>query len=450
VNYDRSAEFVRKRFWAAVAVGLFTWASWLVSLALGAWDVTGGATKTEAGIDFHLSGTVGPQVWERDILGQIVSPDHLAFYSPARMIREGRAREIYDHERLLDYQQRLFKEGVWQGFEAYRNPPFYALLYVPTSGIPYVASAWLWNGIGLACLALGIHLLGAERPWRAVGWTLTYLPVFTVLSYGQNSLLSFAVLCGTYRLLSAGRPFAAGVLAGLLWFKPPLLLGLILWGLFDLRRLWPAALGTVVGGAMLTGGSWLIVPEAWTGFVETLGKNAEYGNFDWWKMHNPRAFWRLLLPDVPVLPTALWLASAAAGVWLFYRVWRQQRDNLPVVFGAAVLLTLWASPHTMIYEWTLALVPAVLWWTYAPQHRSAWVVLFAVVWVALLTATDVGRAQEWVMKNRLGIDPPVIFQYSVPAIGWAGWRAARLFAGEPVGLEGGTARPVGQPTGSAP
>ncbi|HET6575768.1 MAG TPA: glycosyltransferase 87 family protein, partial [Fimbriiglobus sp.] len=264
--------------------------------------------------------------------------------------------------------------------------------------------------------------------------------------YGQNSLLSFAVLCGTYRLLAGRRPFAAGLVAGLLWFKPPLLLGLVVWGLLDLRRLWPAALGVVVTGAVLTLGTYPIVPGAWEGFRRSLEQNVEFANFDWWKMHNARSFWRLLLPGTGQLPTVLWLASAAAGVWLFVRVWRRRRDDLPPVFGAAVLLTLWASPHTMIYEWSLAVIPAVLWWTYLPRHRDAWLVLFAVGWVALFVGTDWGRVQDWFLRTKLGMESPVIVQVSVPLLGWAGWRAARLLGGS----RGPTDDPLPVPTGPAP
>ena len=252
------------------------------------------------------------------------------------------------------------------------------------------------------------------------------MPVFAAVNYGQNSLLSFAVLCGTYWLLVRNRPFAAGLVAGLLWFKPPLLLGLIVWGLLDLRRLWPAAVGVIVTGVVLTLGTYPIVPGAWEGFRKTLESNMEFSNFEWWKMHNPRSFWRLLLPGADRLQTLFWLISAALGLWAFVRVWWRQRDNIPAMFGAAVLLTLWASPHTMLYEWSLAVVPAVLWWTYLPQFRSSWLVIYAVGWVALFIGTDWGRAMEWIQRTRLGLDPAVVFQVSVPMIGWAGWQVTRL------------------------
>jgi hypothetical protein len=402
---SRAAAFLRPRRWLAVAAGVLVWGVWLGTLALGG--------------------------WEYDVIGQIVSVDHLAFYSPARMIREGRERSIYDHAELFEYQRDLFQPGKWNEFEAYRNPPFYALLYYPTAGLPYWVSAWVWNGVSLACLLLGVQWLGARRPWIAAGWAATFLPVFAAVSYGQNSLLSFAVLCGAFRLLAAGRPFAAGLVAGLLWFKPPLLLGLVVWGLLDIRRLWPAAVGVVVCGAALTLGTYPIVPGAWEGFFATLRDNMGFANFDWWKMHNARSFWRLLLPGTGPLPTALWLATAGLGLWGFVRVWRRQRDNLPAVFGASVLLMLWASPHTMVYEWSLAVVPAVLWWTHLPRYRDAWLVLFAVGWVALFVGTDFGRVQDWLMRKKLGMDPPVIFQVSVPLLAWVGWRAVRLLGSLP-------------------
>jgi hypothetical protein len=307
VTIDRAAAFVRNRLWIALAAGLFTWLSWIVSLALGALTISGEANRTDGGVTFHLSGSLGPPIWERDVLGQIVSPDHLAFYSAARLIREDRPRDIYDHGRLERYQQdELFAPGVWQSFEAFRNPPFYALLYYPTALWPFAASAWFWNAVYLALLWVSVRWL-VQSPPTAVGglstaraylWTLSFYPVFAAISFGQNTLLSLFAFAAAYRLLAAGRPLAAGLAAGLLAFKPPLLLGLVVWGLLDVRRLWPCAVGVVVTGAVLVLGSYPLVPAAWDGFVGTLKGNVAFDNFEQFKMHNPVAFWRLLLPGV--------------------------------------------------------------------------------------------------------------------------------------------------------
>lgn len=396
-SFDCAAEWLRPRLWYAKVAGVLVWGTWVISLALG--------------------------THQHDVIGQLVGMDHLAFYSPARMIRDGHSADIYDPVRLHEYQKSLLPPGTWENeYEAFRNPPFYALLYIPTAGLPYPISVYLWSVVSLASLIIGIHWLGPARPWTAAAWALTFLPVFSTISYGQNSLISLAVMCGTYRLLASEQRFTAGLVAGLLWFKPPLLLGLVVWGLVDVRRLWPCAVGVVVTGATLSLGTYPIVPDAWDAFVESLRTNVSFDGFDQWKMHNPRAFWRLLLPGLAPLPGILWVVSAVIGLALFLRIWWTNYDRVPVLFAASTLLMLWASPHTMVYEWSLAVIPAILVWTHLPDRRAAWVVLMTVAWVALFVSTDASRLQvrmqEWAEWPTI-----VVLQLSVPLLGWVGWQA---------------------------
>lgn len=452
LTYDAAARWLLKRVWLGLAAGILIWAAWLGSLLFA-----------DTRLDWH--GFTWPPVTcalalgdgETDIAGQIVSVDHLAFYSPARMIREGREADIYTDEKLFDYQVALFAPGRWNAFEKLRNPPFWPLFYVPTSYLPYRVSCWIWTGIGLVCLYAGVYWLGSDRPARATLWSMTFLPVFAAVSYGQNSLLSFAMLCGSYRLFAADRPFAAGLAAGLLLFKPQMLLGFFVWWVLDLRRYWASFAGVAVTGVVLLTVSYPLVPEAWRAFFETLPANLRFDNFEWWKAHNARAFWRqLLTPETGVRiggveiswAIVLWGISALAGVGLFVKLWQRCRDDLAVMFGASVLLMLWATPHAMIYEWTAAVVPAVLWWTNLPRLRPALLVLYSIVWIALFVSTDAGRAQEWIERHVVGLQTIYVFQLSVPVVAWACWQAYRLIVIE-VGSERARPVPVSTPTPSA-
>jgi len=520
ISLSRAAAFLRDRLIFAKLAALILWVCYAGSIALG--DGTG---------TFNLK-------------NELVCADHLAFYTAARLVREGHADRVYDYPFVEGYQHDLFPEQ-WHSLEAFRNPPFYALLYYPTAGWSYRASAWFWGAVSLGSLAAGVWWLvrglrvreegrvptlegaarvsapdgatvlsqgrkplersgeksespggatvggsvappgladrgvsdqglaplandgrpsgaetrdGAEavrvgevdnrgqpsdRPQshppgkketparltypRALGWVLTFYPVFCALSYGQNTLLSLGVFAATFRLLAAGRPFAAGLVAGLLWFKPPLLLGLVVWGLLDFRRLWPAAAGAVVTGAALTLGTYPVVPEAWAGFVGTLTGNVGFQNFEQWKMHNPIAFWRLLLPGLDDRwRWALAAACSAAAVGLFVRLWWARRDDLPAVFGGAVFLTLLASPHALIYEWALLAVAGVLWWPAARRDPDRWLLVYAVVWVTMFVSTHFTELQLKLF--------PAAVQVSVPVLGWAFWRSVRLLrAGRTVG-----------------
>lgn len=404
MNWNRTAAYTQRWSWLAFPIAALLWASWLA---------------------VSLFGSDG-----FDLLDGLIGADHLAFYTPARFIREGRAGDFYRYDVVAEYQSSLFPPNRWEGLEAFRNPPFYALLYLPTAGLSYLTSVWIWYAATIACFLVGLRWLGAKPYWRIAAWSATFMPVYNVFSYGQNSLLSFAVLTATFRLLTYDLRLVAGLVAGLLWFKPPLLIGLLVWWLLDWRRYWPCGLGVIVTGTVLTRGSFEIIPEAWTGFVESLRTNVQLDGFGQWKMHNPRAFWRLLLPGeaLATFRIVLTLACSAVGVWLFVRLWRHRRNDLPILFGAAVALTLWISPHSMIYEWSLILIPAVLWWQHAPQLRTVWRVLFAAIWLSLFAATDVNQAVMWLEREYLGNPASTVWtiQFSVPVIGWAGWQAVRF------------------------
>src|SRR5205085_7580348 len=159
-------------------VGAVPWVVWVGSLAAGG--------------------------WYKDASGQLVGTDHLAFYHAAHLIRDGRQGEMYNYLPLSkeNYQGTLIGWD-WTGFDAYRNPPFYALLYLPTAGLSYYTSFLVWTAVGFALLWLSVALFRPERPLRAFLWALGFYPVFATVSFGQNTFLSLAVFAGVYRLLEA-------------------------------------------------------------------------------------------------------------------------------------------------------------------------------------------------------------------------------------------------------
>jgi hypothetical protein len=375
------------------AVGAVTWFVWIASLAVGG--------------------------WYRDASGQLVGADHLAFYTAARLVRDGHQAEMYEHETLSAYQHALVGWD-YPGFEAYRNPPFYALLYLPTAGLSFYASFVVWTVIGLGLLVLSIVLLKPERPWRALGWALTFYPVFATASFGQNTFLSLAVFAGVYRLLEADRRFGAGLIAGLLWFKPQLLLGLFVWWAFFPRQYFSSWLGVGVTGLSLAAVSWLALPEASEAFVTSLSQNVGYEREGMWNKHTPRAFFALLLPGSPEVSWLLTGAVALASIAVAWWVARRSGAPVAVMFPVAVFLSLWASPHALVYEWALLLAAALVLWERLPEHRDSWLCLFALAWVALAISTPLALAQIKYL--------PVAVQVSVPLLGVVGWLAARELA----------------------
>jgi hypothetical protein len=396
MNYSDAARWIRARSWIAVAAGCVPWVVWIGGLVY-----TGG---------------------KKDLGGNLVGADHLAFFHAARLIRDGESYRLYNYNELRDesYQQALVGWN-WDGFEAYRNPPFYALLYLPTTGLSYYASFAIWTVVSFALFALAVWLLRPERPRRVFLWALTFFPVFATISFGQNTFISLAIFAGVYRLLSNDRVFAAGSVAGLLWFKPQLLLGLFIWWAFQPRRYFRSWLGVFVTGCVLAVVSWLAVPDGSRAFVLTLKSNMGFVEFGAWNVMNPKAFFALLVPGAPDVYWLLALGCSFAGIAMAWEVKRRTGAPVAVMFPVAVFLSLWASPHALVYEWALLVAAAVVLWEKFPDSRDVWLCLFALAWVGLAISSPLAKSQ-------ISAGWPFTVQVGVPVMGVVGWLAARELA----------------------
>jgi alpha-1,2-mannosyltransferase len=411
-------EFLRDRVIFAKLAAITLWFCYALSIGLG-------PHADDKGTDLSFSGKfVGREtnswiVYDEhygtfNIKGEINGADHLAWYTAARLIAEGKPDKVYDYTFVTRYQHDLIPKERWNSLMAYRNPPFYALLYLPTCQLPFTLSWAIWCLIYLVWLWFAVKWLGGGRPEFL--WLLAFFPTFTAFSYGQNSLISFTILAGTYRLLKSDRVFLAGLVAGLLWFKPPLLTGLILWGVLDLRRLWPAALGVVLSGLLLTLGSYPFIPDVWEGFVRSLTGNVKFDNFEQFKMHNPLAFFRLLAPDAKAWHWPLaGICSLLAILW-FVRIWRSHRRDPAIMMGAVAFVTLWGSPHALIYEWSVLGVTAVLWWKKMEHDRPARFLLFGAAWLALFLSTHFAELQVNNTGRAVQVSVPILAAVAVYAM----------------------------------
>src|SRR5262249_50108176 len=133
-------------------------------------------------------------------------------------------------------------------------------------------------------------------------------------------------------------------------------------------------------------------------------------------------FWTLLLFDNKYWGRVLGWVCTLIALAAFLVFWRRHHGEMPLMFAAAVFVTLWASPHTMGYDWSLVLIPAVLLWERRPQHRDQWLPLCAGGWAVLFVSTQVA---QW-MFERTG----AAIQMSVPVLAALGVIAARVLRRE--------------------
>jgi alpha-1,2-mannosyltransferase len=375
-----------KRLRYPIWIGAALWLSWIISLLLGSGNT--------------------------DAAGHLIGTDFVAFYTAGKILLMGQSENLYDLTLAHQIQQPLYGAPS-ENFNPYLNPPFYAWLFIPFAGIPYPWSPILWMASNLGVFWLSMKLLTPHQSKRPFLWALTWQPAFAAISFGQNAFLSLALFCMVYLLMKQERRFASGLVAGLLLYKPQLLLGLGFLWLLNLRKNWRAFMGVATTALLLTGSSLLWMPEAVFVYIRYTQKIAvnlmTVPGFPIWNAHSVQAFWLGLFPGSVNLAVGLHIVCAAAGVWFFWTKRDIFQENFTLGFCAAVCLTIWVTPYIMVYDWVLLLLPAVLFWQIFPQQQNDLRIFYALIWVVMFLSSALTFAQ-WTIFDRA-------FQLSIPALG---------------------------------
>ena len=104
-------------------------------------------------------------------------------------------------------------------------PAWVALPYVPLAALPYDLAGALHVALMLAALVvaavLGARVFAIPRAWAVLG-TLAWAPAAAGVVSGQNTSVALLLVVGVAAALQAGRPVLAGILGGLLLYKPQL------------------------------------------------------------------------------------------------------------------------------------------------------------------------------------------------------------------------------------
>ena len=313
--------------------------------------------------------------------------DFLAFYTAGSFVRDGRSRELYRLDSVRDFQRQISKASDLEtgpSFGPWWNPPFYALAFEPLAKLLYPAALSAWRTINLLSLAAAVAILMAmvmraePSRWRAALLVpllvVITMPFIQALSHGQNTMTSLLLLTATCALWRSKRGMLAGLVGGLLFFKPQL--GLVIAGVMLLDLGIPAFIGLCITGVALLAINCIVLPGTLGDWLHQLPANVHWMQVErayLWERHvTLKAFWRLLLQgrdagEPTLLTTALTdLSIATFGLRLLIAVWRSRslvaadpihRDRL---IAAAITTMPLLMPFYFDYDLMLLAVPATL------------------------------------------------------------------------------------------
>ena len=339
-----------------------------------------------------LGGTILLGDYPRLAGGATAFPDYLAHWTGGRMLLDGDTSRFFDPAFQNALQAREVGPTTLSWFV---SPPFAALLYAPFALLNFGASALLWTVFSACCLVAALWLMRPIAPnlfdmhlLMVVLLMVATQPVLELLGSGQDSGLSLLLWIAGMRLMLARRDASAGVVFALGLFKPQqfLLVPIVLLVQRRFRALtaWlVATLVLAIASVAVVGVSGVV---AWLRLPFSDLYNTAVQIDQAWKMQSLPALVSTALPrDWSGIAAAIGIVVELIAILVFIRqLLRAHRAAVPELplWMLAILVTVAASPHLVIYDLVLVLAPIL----YLLEHhntrtiRVSCVALFALTW----------------------------------------------------------------------
>lgn len=336
-----------------------------------------------------------------DARGRPLGTDFSNVYAAGTYVLEGRPAAPFDIEAQRVREREIF--GPDTELYGWHYPPFFLFLAAALALLPYLAALAVWQGVTLALyltaiLAILRPALSATFPGKrpdglVVLAALAYPAVFVNLGHGHNGFLT-AALIGCALLQLDRRPVLAGILFGLLAYKPQFGMMIPLVLLVTGRWRTFVAAGVTVA-ALLAAATLAFGWEVWPAFLEgarfTRHIILEQGNTGWHKIQSLFAIVRMWGGGIAFAYAAqavLSLAVAAALAWLWQRPTSSERKA-----AALCLAAILATPYSLDYD-MMVLAPAIAFLVadgvrrgFLPYEKTA----LALLWLIPICARSVAE-----------------------------------------------------------
>lgn len=289
--------------------------------------------------------------------GEKLGRDFVYFWGAARQVAAGHAAAVYDVEAFRAYLVSL--TGPDAQFNWFGYPPMAMLLALPIAALPFKLGLAVWILAGLALLA---WVLSRSLGWRwAAIAAVAAPPSFLNVIGGQNGAFSAVLMAGGVLLLKR-RPLLAGVLFGLLTYKPHL--------------------GVLIPVALLAAGRWrTILAAAATVAALVLATGLAMGWDTWAAFLHIAPMDRQIIevradmwPRMPsIYVAARWLGAGALAAYAcqgvvalataatVFAVWRSAASQ--ALKGVALLVGVFlVTPYAWDYDMVMLPVAAAWFW----------------------------------------------------------------------------------------
>jgi hypothetical protein len=286
------------------------------------------------------------QFWT-DAQGQPIANDFVNVIAAGRLALDGAAASAYDWPLHKAAEARALGHD-FANYYPWPYPPTFLFAAVALALLPYLAAASIWLAATFAAYAVALRHVFADR--IGILFALGFPAAIWNVTAGQNGFLTAALIGGTLSLLER-RPMLAGVLLGLLTYKPQF--GLLFPLALIADRRWTAVATAALVALALAGASWLAFGgAAWQAFLQAMPSTSRAvfaeGAADFSRLQSLFGMVRALGGSEALAWTvqaAASIATAAFVIWLWRRPAPYELKAAALAAGALL-----ATPYLYMYD----------------------------------------------------------------------------------------------------
>jgi arabinofuranan 3-O-arabinosyltransferase len=286
--------------------------------------------------------------------GSAQASDFVNVWAAGRTAFMGHAAVAYDLP-----AHKLAEESAvghpFDGVYGWQYPPTFLFVAIALSLLPYSVAFVTWAGVTFLAYVAAIRAIIGDR----IGYMLAaaFPAVLGNFLVGQNGFFSAGLFGGTLFFLER-RPVLAGVLLGLLTYKPHL--GLLFPIALAAGGYWRVFVTAGLVAALMSAASWFAFGDAsWQAFIPSIGHASQSflseGSTDFGKLQTAFGLTRTLgggenLAWTVQIAMALIAAVATALVW-------RSRATFEIKAATLGIGAMLATPYLYIYDSVVLAVP---------------------------------------------------------------------------------------------
>jgi alpha-1,2-mannosyltransferase len=289
-----------------------------------------------------------------DYQNRPLGTDFSNVYAAGKYVLEGKPAAPYDWPLQHKKEQEVF--GADTPFYGWHYPPIFLFLAALLALFPYLMALAMWQAATLALYLISVRaILPRAEIWLAA---LAYPAVLINIAHGHNGFLTAALIGGGLYLLDR-KPVAAGILFGLLIYKPQF--GVLIPLALAAGGYWRAFIAASVTVVALCAATYFAFGiGVWDAFRDSMTLTREIvlekGDTGFHKIQSVFAAVRLLGAPVTLAYAAQGIAFAIAAGCIFW-LWRS-RAGFALKAAALIAGSMLATPYLLDYDLMIA-APAI-------------------------------------------------------------------------------------------